>query len=129
MNDLRQTPYDLLGGDLTVRRLVNRFYDHMDTDPEFAGLRRMHATDLTPMREKLGDFLIGWMGGPPIYHQRPDSKCMSAAHAPYTIDDDVARQWVSCMSLALNDIGASDPLRAMLSPAFERVAQALRTPS
>jgi hemoglobin len=33
----------VLGGEAPVRRLVERFYDIMDSAPEAASLRRMHA--------------------------------------------------------------------------------------
>ena len=40
------TPYDLLGGEDGIRRLVDRFYDLMDTAPEAATVRALHATSL-----------------------------------------------------------------------------------
>jgi hemoglobin len=126
MNDIRQTPYDLLGGEPQVRRLVERFYDLMESAPQVQALRAMHAADLTPMRAKLGDFLCGWLGGPALYNQRPDAKCMSSAHAPYAIDTAVRDQWMWCMNQALADIDASESVCAMVAPAFARVCEALR---
>ena len=69
-----QTPYQLLGEE-GIRALCNAFYDIMDTLPEAAGVRAMHARDLAPMKEKLAEYLIGWMGGPPLY---ADSTARSA---------------------------------------------------
>jgi hemoglobin len=34
--------YGLVGGDEKLRELVDRFYDLMDLEPEFAALRAMH---------------------------------------------------------------------------------------
>ena len=51
------THYDLIGGDAGIRRLVDRFYDLMDTAPEAATIRRLHATSLKASREKLRLFL------------------------------------------------------------------------
>ena len=64
MNDTAQTPYQILG-EAGIRELTSTFYDIMDTLPEAAELRAMHASDLTAMKEKLAEYLTGWMGGPP----------------------------------------------------------------
>ena len=45
----------------------------------------MHAPDLAPMRQKLFEFMSGWLGGPNLYFARSDRKCMVSAHAPYDI--------------------------------------------
>ena len=34
--------FDLIGGEARVRELVDRFYDLMDLEPEFAVLRALH---------------------------------------------------------------------------------------
>ncbi len=43
-----QTPFTLMGGIPTVRRLVDRFYDLMEEDPAYAALRDLHAPDSSP---------------------------------------------------------------------------------
>ncbi len=47
------TPFDQLGGLDGIRRLVDRFYDLMDTAPEAAEIRHLHAASLKRSREKL----------------------------------------------------------------------------
>jgi len=47
------SPFDLLGGSEGIALIVDRFYDLMDSEPAFAELRAMHATDLAPMRGSL----------------------------------------------------------------------------
>jgi len=120
------TPYELLGGAAPVRALVKRFYDRMEALADSDPLRRMHARDLGPMREKLFEFLSGWLGGPPLYHRRTDAKCMTEAHARYAIGAVERDQWLACMDRALDDVGASEQVRAMVRPALRRVAEALR---
>ena len=58
------TPHEQLGGDAGVVRLVERFYERMDAEPEAATIRALHADELAPMVDKLSVFLIGWLGGP-----------------------------------------------------------------
>lgn len=118
-------PFDLLGGDIALQALVDRFYGHMEALPAANPLRAMHATDLGPMREKLFDFLSGWLGGPNRYFQRPDAKCMGSAHAPFNIRKDDAEAWLRCMEQALADVSAPEDFRALVMPAFRRMAAAM----
>jgi hemoglobin len=121
-----RTPFERLGGEEAVRRLVNRFYDLMESAPEARELRAMHASDLAPMRDKLSDFLIGWLGGPPRYLARSDRKCLTSAHSPYAIGAAERDQWLVCMQRALVDVGADEETRRMLEQPLSRVAEALR---
>ena len=59
--------YERMGGEAVIRRLVDRFYDLMDEDPDYYGIRKLHPQDLTSSREKLFMFLSGWTGGPTLY--------------------------------------------------------------
>lgn len=120
------TPYDMLGGEAAVRRLVDRFYDIMDTAPEAAGIRAVHAQDLAPMRKRLFDFLSGWLGGPPLYFQRPDQKCIVSAHRSFAIGATERDAWLMCMRRALEDCGASKEVWTLLEPAFQRMADTFR---
>ena len=47
------TPFELFGGESGVRALVDAFYDHMDLDEEFAGIRKLHPETLNGSRDKL----------------------------------------------------------------------------
>ena len=47
------TIYEMIGGDAKVRELVDRFYDLMDLEPAYAGIRKMHPTTLEGSRDKL----------------------------------------------------------------------------
>ena len=58
------TLYDIIGGEARLRELVDRFYDLMDLEPQFAALRAMHPPSLDGSRDKLFWFLSGWSGGP-----------------------------------------------------------------
>ncbi len=120
-----QTPYQILGED-GIRELVDVFYDIMDTLPEAAGIRAMHAADLSPMKEKLADYLTGWMGGPPRYADKHGTVCMTEPHEPYHIGPEERDQWLLCMDRALKQIGASDELQEMLKIPLFRVADAVR---
>ena len=120
-----QTPFQILGED-GIRELTDAFYDIMDELPEAAKLRAMHAADLTPMKTKLAEYLTGWMGGPPRYAQKYGSVCMTEPHEPYHLGPEERDQWLLCMDNALQRIGASDELVAMLKEPMFRIADAVR---
>jgi len=120
------SPYQTIGGDAAVRRIVNRFYDIMDSAPEAARIRAMHAADLSPMRERLHEFLSGWLGGPPLYFQRPDHKCIVSAHRPFAIGEAERDEWMMCMRRALEDCDVPQDLRKLLDRPFLRMAEAFR---
>jgi len=125
MSGTPQTPYQILGED-GIRQLTNTFYDIMDSLPEAADLRAMHAKDLSVMKEKLADYLIGWMGGPPLYAEKYGTVCMTTPHEPYHIGPAERDQWLLCMDKALEQTGASDELIDMLKIPLFRIADAVR---
>lgn len=125
MSDTPQTPYQILGEN-GIRHLTNTFYDIMDSLPEAAGLRAMHAKDLTVMKEKLADYLIGWMGGPPLYADKYGTVCMTTPHETYHIGPAERDQWLLCMDKALEQTGASEELVEMLKIPLFRIADAVR---
>ncbi|PLW67287.1 group II truncated hemoglobin [Pseudohalioglobus lutimaris] len=120
-----QTPYQILGEE-GIRELTGAFYDLMDEMPEVAALRAMHAADLEPMKEKLADYLTGWMGGPPLYANKHGTVCMTTPHEPYAIGPEERDQWLLCMDKALERVNASEDLVAMLKVPLFRIADAIR---
>lgn len=117
-----QTPYDRLGGRDVLRAVVDRFYDLMDADPDYAELRAMHAPDLAPMRESLTGFLVGWSGGPRDWFE--GGKCVMGLHRPLTITPASLEQWLAAMRRAIADtLGARDPeLGAAMGDALAQMA-------
>jgi hemoglobin len=101
------TPFELLGGIAGVRALVDRFYDLMDLEPDFAGLRALHPTTLDGSRDKFAWFLTGWLGGPDLYVERFGHPRLRARHLPYPIGVSERDQWLTCMGLAMAEIGAA----------------------
>ena len=105
-----QLPFDRIGGREPIARMVNRFYDLMESEPDFAELRAMHAPDLAPMRESLTDFLMAWMGGPrDWFEKRPGGCIMSAHRALDGMNFAVATQWVLAMQQAAKETIPGDP--------------------
>lgn len=123
---MQQTPYQLLGGEPGIRALAEAFYDIMDELPEAATIRAMHAEDLGDIKQKLFEYLSGWLGGPPLYLEKRGTVCLTSPHAPYRIGPDERDQWLLCMEKALERIGASDEVRQMVRQPFFRIADTIR---
>lgn len=122
-----RTPYALLGGEAGVRRLAERFYAIMAEDRNAAAIRAMHQADLGPIVDKLAGFLSGWLGGPRDYFERDDAPCIMSVHKRLPIGESERDQWLDCMRRALAETGATAETRAMLEPAFARIADAMRS--
>ena len=118
--------YDVLGGETAIRRLVDRFYDLMDTDERARGIRALHPPSLDGSRDKLYWFLVGWMGGPPMYMERFGHPRLRARHLPFTIGDAERDQWMMCMRQALDDLQVTGPARAQLEDSLQKLADHMR---
>ena len=121
-----QTPYALLGGEQAVRALVERFYDLMDLEPQYAAIRKLHAADLAHAREKLFLFLSGWLGGPGLYVERYGHPMLRARHLPFSIGIAERDQWIACMEQAMVEVGVAGDLRDRLRQAFFQTADWMR---
>lgn len=119
------TPYQILGED-GIRKLAATVYDVMCELPEAETIRGMHNKDLSEVQTKLGDYLIGWMGGPPVYHEKVGTVCLSDPHAAYPIGPDEGNAWLLCFNTALERIGASDELKEMLDEPVRRLVLAVQ---
>ena len=120
------TPYDLIGGADKLRELVDRFYDLMDLEAEFGGVRAMHPTPLDSSRDKLYWFLSGWMGGPSMYIERFGHPRLRARHLPFAIASDERDQWLRCMAWAMQDVGIEEALQQRLMESFYQTADWMR---
>ena len=103
LNPSNERPFVLFNGEEGIRMLVDAFYDHMDLDPEFSFIRKLHPETLDGSRDKLYWFLCGWMGGPNHYVERFGHPMLRARHLPFPIGSPERDAWIACMRLALVD--------------------------
>jgi hemoglobin len=120
------TPFDGMGGEPGVRALVDHFYDLMDLEPHYAGLRALHPAALDGSRDKLFWFLCGWLGGPNHYTDRFGHPMLRARHLPYRIGIAERDQWVACMMQAMHERAVDDTLAARLAESFFGTADWMR---
>lgn len=94
-----RTPFDMVGGSSVVHAIANRFYDLVDDDPRYAGLRALHGQDLSSIRHGLELFLTGWLGGPRDWFDR--GQCIVSLHNAFPITPELAQQWSDAMTRAI----------------------------
>lgn len=120
------SPYECLGGEKTVRKLVDRFYDLMDTMPQARKIRELHPDDLTGSRDKLFKFLSGWLGGPQLYVEEYGHPRLRARHLPFPIGERERDAWLSCMRQAISEMEMEELLRHHLLQSLSKTADHMR---
>jgi hemoglobin len=126
MHERTTTPYEQLGGEKAVRKLVEHFYREMDVLPEARGIRQMHPEDLTGSKEKLFMFLTGWLGGPQLYVEQYGHPRLRARHLMVPIGEAERDQWLLCMERAMDLLDVEPTLRQQLTDSFIRTADHMR---
>jgi hemoglobin len=121
-----QNHYQQIGGEAGVHALTDRFYALMDELPEAYGIRKLHSADLAHSRQKLFEFLSGWLGGPQLFSEKYGHPMLRRRHLPFAIDNDARDQWLLCMRQALNETVADAALADTLYAAFVKVADHMR---
>ncbi len=118
--------YQALGGIEGITRLVERFYDNMDSLVQARELRAMHAADLSESRARLVLFLSGWTGGPGLYAERYGSISLPVAHSHLPIDEAGRDAWLQCMQVSLRELEYPPALREYLMQKFATPAESIR---
>jgi hemoglobin len=115
-----------MGGDAGIRRLVDRFYDLVDSAPEAATIRRLHAASLKASRDKLHLYLMMWTGGPQTYVERNGHPRLRARHLPFSISSRERDEWLWCMDRALDEQEMPADLRDSLREKLHALADHMR---
>lgn len=121
--------FEQLGGRKAVTRLVDAFYQSMDSRSQARTIRAMHDADLGPVREVLVLYLCEWLGGPKDYSARRGHPRLRARHLPFAIGADERDAWLDCMREALDQTGVAAGLQAELMQAFHKTADWMRNPA
>jgi len=121
-----QTPYAILGED-KIRELASAFYDVMDENTEAQDIRKMHADNLDEIKQKLFEYLVGWMGAPKhLYKDKYGTVCLTKPHEGYGINEAHRDQWMMCFREALNRIDAPEEVKKMLENPLLSMADMMR---
>ena len=110
-------------GDEGFARLVRGFYERVRTDDLLAPL--YPEDDWAGAEERLLDFLVGRMGGPPRYMEKRGHPRLRMRHAPFPIDAARRDRWVELMDASLDEATFDADVDAYLRAFFAHVASFL----
>ncbi|HEY6923847.1 MAG TPA: group II truncated hemoglobin, partial [Steroidobacteraceae bacterium] len=108
--DPQLTPFQQIGGQPVVDRIVDSFYDRMSTLPEARVIRALHSEDLSTIRVTLKKYLAQWLGGPPAYTEERGHPRLRARHLPFSIGDEERDAWMFCMRGAMEEFVTDQPV-------------------
>ena len=81
-----------------VFRMCADFYAEL----EQSEIRWMFSEDMPAASKKIAAFLVGLLGGPPIYQELYGPPQMRARHLPFPIDDRARGVWLACFMKTLD---------------------------
>lgn len=96
-----ESSYLAAGQQAGITKLVDSFYENMDTFPEAKIIRNMHPKDLSESRQKLTYFLCGWLGGPRLFSEHYGSISIPGFHKHFAIGEVERDAWLLCMEQAI----------------------------
>ncbi len=120
------TPFQRVGGQPAVDRIIDSFYDRMDTVPEARVIRKLHPEDLSATRVVLKKYLAEWLGGPQAYSQERGHPRLRARHLPFSIGDDERDAWMFCMRGAIEEVVTDEAAREGVLLKLSQVADWMR---
>lgn len=120
------TPFEQIGGQPAVDRIIDLFYDRMETLPEARIIRVLHPEDLGATRAVLKRYLAEWLGGPRAYSEERGHPRLRARHLPFSIGDEERDAWMVCMRGALEEVVADVSIREWLVEKLSGVADWMR---
>jgi len=106
--------YQAAGEEKGVRKLVDEFYQQMETLEEGKPIRALHKGDIEVIKDKLSLFLMGWLGGPRLYSDKYGSISIPKVHQHLVINEKQRDAWLLCMTEALKYQDYSEKFKVYL---------------
>jgi len=103
-------------GEEGFRRLVDRFYAGVATDPV---LRPLYPQDLEPSSEHLRLFLVQYWGGPGTYSEQRGHPRLRMRHLPFAIGRRERDAWFRHMGEAVRSLQLRPEVESALLEYFE----------
>lgn len=118
---------DSIGGEPVLRRLVEDFYDLIETLPEGETMRKLHQRGhgIAHVRQEQFNFLSGFLGGRRYYHDKHGHMDLRRMHGHIPISVQDAEDWLFCMDKALAQNGLTGPEIDRLRDRFRKICMIL----
>lgn len=125
--NMRESLYDLIGGEKGVLKLVKVFYDIVESNPVGHELHLLHlrGNGLAHSRVEQFNFLSGFLGGPKLYVEKHGHSNVRTMHEHVEITKQSKDAWLNCMVMAMDEIGLEPSTKEKLMSNFTAVAERL----
>jgi hemoglobin len=120
-----RTVFEDVGGMPFFERLVDRFYDGVEADPDLLALYPDPA-DLAGARRRLALFLAQYWGGPTTYSDERGHPRLFMRHRGFAIDPAGRDRWLRAMRAAIAALDPPVHVATQLLAYFEMAAEAMR---
>ena len=111
--------FDAVGGAPWFEKMIDRFYDAVETD---LVLRPMYPDDLTDSRDHMVKFLSQYWGGPTTYSEERGHPRLRMRHAPFVITAAAKDVWLHHMLAAVRAGDLHPELEQRMVEYFETAA-------
>jgi hemoglobin len=118
--------FERIGGAVSIDRLVEAFYQRMDTLPEARKIRGMHPPDLAAIKQTLKRYLCEWTGGPKLYSVEKGHPRLRQRHMGFSIGEAERDAWLLCMRGALEQAIEDSEARREIDAALTKLADWMR---
>lgn len=99
---MERTLFELVGGEEFFVKLVDGFYQGIETDEVLSAMYQGH--DLVQARRHLALFLQQYWGGPTTYQSERGHPRLRMRHMPFVIDPDARDRWLDHMQASLEQL-------------------------
>ncbi len=126
-NAVNSSLYDLVGGEAVVLNLVKVFYDIVETESFAHKLLLLHlrGNGVPHSRVEQFNFLSGFLGGPKLYVEKHGHSNIRTMHEHVEINVESKDIWLTCMSMAIDQIGLEATTKSKLMRNFTAAAERL----
>ena len=116
--------YDEIGGAPVLRRVVDRFYDLVETDPRGRVILNQHLRGhgIAHVRAEQFAFMSGFLGGPRLYAEAHGHMDLRQLHDHLPIRPQEAEDWLALMDQAIAEAGLPGGAIERARPALRRAA-------
>ncbi len=90
--------YGIMGEENIFKMLYDFYVELGNSD-----IKAMFPADLKEASEKSAAFFVGFLGGPPLYHQRYGNPMMRARHMKFPINAHARQVWLDCFDKVLEN--------------------------
>ena len=110
-DDTEMPVHDLIGGD-AIAAIVAGFYRRVPSDPILGPM--YPPNDLAGAEQRLREFLVYRLGGPPTYLHHRGHPRLRMRHAPFAVDRRARDRWLLLMTESIAEQGVPTEVASYL---------------